>query len=81
MRLFRLSNHTSTEKAIEHELYGMVKVLREAMALVSRLAISDFSNTITRSGEFALNIATLVRIKAARSKSMPLQIEGMVEPF
>jgi hypothetical protein len=51
------------------------------MTLASRLAISGFSNTITKSGEFALKMTTLVNIKAARRKLMPLQIERMVEPL
>jgi hypothetical protein len=50
------------------------------MTLASRLAISDLSNTITKSGEFALKMTTLVNIKAARRKLMPVQIERIVEP-
>jgi hypothetical protein len=59
----------------------MVKALSDAMTLASRLAISDFSNTITKSGEFALKMTRLANIMAARRKLMPLQIERMVEPF
>jgi hypothetical protein len=50
------------------------------MTLASRLAISDFSNTITKSGEFALKMTTLVNIKAARRKLMPLHKERNLEP-
>src|SRR5659263_2537 len=80
IRLFRMSNHTSTERTTEQELYRIVKALSDAMTLASRLAISDSSNTITKSGEFALKMTTLVNIKAARRKLMPLHIERMVEP-
>ena len=41
MRLFRMSNHTSTERTTEQELYRIVKALSDAMTLASRLAISD----------------------------------------
>jgi hypothetical protein len=51
------------------------------MTLASRLAISDLSNTITKSGEFALNMTTLVNINAARRKLIPLHIERTVEPL
>src|SRR4030065_101920 len=81
IRLFRMSNHTSTERATEQELYRIVKALSDAMTLASRLPISDFSNTITKSGEFALKMTRLANIMAARRKLMPLQIERMVEPF
>src|SRR4030067_2853187 len=80
IRLFRMSNHTSTERPTEQELYRIVKALSDAMTLASRLTISDFSNTITKSGEFALKTTTKVNINAARRKLMPLQIERMVEP-
>src|SRR3990170_17058 len=80
IRLFRMSNHTSTERTTEQELYRIVKALSDAMTLASRLAISESSNTNTRIGEFALKMTTLVNIKAARRKLMPLQIERMVEP-
>jgi hypothetical protein len=36
---------------------------------------------MTRSGEFALKMTTLVKIKEARRKLIPLQIERMVEPL
>src|SRR4030067_119925 len=78
IRLFRMSNHTSTERTTEQELYRIVKALSDAMTLASRLAISDFSNTITKSGEFALKMTRLVNIKAARRKLMPLQIERTI---
>src|SRR4030043_1648276 len=81
IRLFRMSSHTSTERAIEQELYKIVKVLSDSITLISSLAISDFSNTITKSGEFALKMTTLVNIKASRKKLIPLQIERMVEPL
>ena len=74
-------NHTSTERPTEQELYRIVKVLSDAMTLASRLAISDFSNTITKSGEFALKMTRLANIMAARRKLMPLQIERTIEPF
>src|SRR5512147_302325 len=80
IRLFRISSHTSTERTTEQELYRIVKALSDAMTLASRLAISDLSNTITRSGEFALKMTRLVNIKAARRKLMPLQVERTVEP-
>src|SRR3989304_7761831 len=81
IRLFRMSTHTSTERTTEQELYKIVKALSDAMTLASRLEISESSNTNTRSGEFALKMTTLVSIKAARRKLMPLQIERMVEPL
>src|SRR5512137_2415997 len=81
LRLLRMSNHTSAETTIEQELYRIVRVLSDAMTLASRLAISDFSNTITKSGEFALKMTTLVNIKAARRKLMPLHIERTIEPL
>jgi hypothetical protein len=62
-------------------LYRIVKVLSDAMTLASRLAISDFSNTITKSGEFALKMTRLVNIAAARRKLIPLQIERTIEPL
>ena len=81
IRLFRMSNHTSTERTTEQELYRIVKALSDAMTLASRLAISDVSNTITKSGEFAWKMTRLVNIKAARRKLMPLQIERTIEPL
>src|SRR5579859_1769633 len=75
-----MSNHTSTESTTEQELYSIVKALSDAMTLASRLAISDLSKTITKSGELALKMTTLVNIKAARRKLMPLQIERTIEP-
>src|SRR4030065_564576 len=57
------------------------KTLTHATTLASRLAISDLSNTITKSGESALKMTTLVNIKAARRKLMPLQIERTIEPL
>jgi hypothetical protein len=80
-RFFRMIVHTNTETTIEQELYRMVKVLSDAMPLASRLAISDLSNTITKSGEFALKMTTLVNIKKARRKLMPLHIERTIEPL
>ena len=76
-----MSNHTSTETTIEQELYRIVKVLSDAMTLASRLAISDFSNTTTKSGEFALKTTTLVKIRKTRMKLIPLQNERIVTPF
>ncbi len=43
-------------------------------------AISDFSNTIIKSGEFALKMMTLVNIKAARRKLTPLHKDRNLEP-
>src|SRR4030043_783348 len=80
IRLFRMSNPTSTERTTEQELYRIVKALSDAMTLASSLAISDLSNTITKSGESALKMTTLVNIKAARRKLMPLHTERMVVP-
>src|SRR5512139_3079493 len=57
---FRMINHTSTERPTEQELYRIVNVLSAEMALASRLAISGLSKTMTRSGEFALKMTTLV---------------------
>ena len=68
IRLFRMSNQTSTERTSEQELYGIVKALSDAPTLASRLAISGHSNTITKSGEFASQTTTLVNTKAARRK-------------
>jgi hypothetical protein len=51
------------------------------MTLASRLAISDFSKTNARIGEFALKMTTLVNIKAAKRKLMPLHIERTIEPL
>jgi hypothetical protein len=50
------------------------------MTLASSAAISDFSNTIAKSGESALKTTTLVKIRAARIKLIPLQIERTIEP-
>ncbi len=50
------------------------------MTLASRLAISDFSNTITKIGEFPLKKTTMVNIKEARKMLMPLHIERIIEP-
>jgi hypothetical protein len=71
---------TITETTTEHELYRIVNVLRDAMTLESRAAISDLANTMTSSGESALKTTTLVKINEARSKLMPLQIERTIEP-
>src|SRR3990172_1146573 len=54
IRLFRMSNHTSTERTTEQELYRIVKALSNAMTLASRLAISDFSKTSVRIGELSM---------------------------
>src|SRR3990172_10663197 len=81
IRLFRISNHTNTERTTEQELYRIVKAFSDAMTLASRLAISDISNTITKSGEFALKMTTLVNIKAADRKFTPLHIERTIEPL
>src|SRR4030043_708264 len=81
IRLFRMSNQTSTERPTEQELYRIVKALSDAMTLADRLAISDFSKTITKSGEFALKMTTLVSIAAARRKLIPHHIERTIELF
>src|SRR4030065_1146203 len=81
IRLLRMRNHTSTERTTEQELYRIVKALSDAMTLASRLAISDFSKTNARIGEFALKMTTLVNIKAAKRKLMPLHIERTIEPL
>jgi hypothetical protein len=75
-----MSNQTSTERTSEQELYRIIQALSDAPTLASRLAISGHSYTITRSGELAVKMTTLVNIKAARKRLMPLQIERMVEP-
>jgi hypothetical protein len=72
--------HTSTETTTEQELYRMVNVLSEAMTLASSAAISGFLNTMTSSGESALKMTSVVKMKAARKKLIPLQMERIVEP-
>src|SRR5512136_2708924 len=72
---------TITETTTEHELYRIVNALRDAMTLESSAAISVLSNTITSSGESALKTTTLVKIKAARRKLIPLHIERTIEPL
>jgi hypothetical protein len=51
------------------------------MTLASRLAISDFSNTNARIGEFALKMTTLVNMAAGKRKLIPLHIERTIEPL
>ena len=51
------------------------------MTLASRLAISDFSKTNARIGEFPLRKTTMVNITEARKKLIPLHIERMIEPL
>src|SRR5512146_747454 len=79
-RFLRMSCHTSSERTVEQELYRIVSALSDAITLASRLAISDVSNTITRSGELAWNTTTLVNIAAASTKLMPAQTDRVVEP-
>src|SRR4030042_5436635 len=81
IRLFRMINHTSTERTTEQELYRIVKALSDAMTLASRLAISDFSNTRSKSGESALKMTTLVNMPAAMRQLRPLHIARTIEPF
>ena len=77
----QIMNNASTERATSQELYRIVKQLRAEMTLASSLAISDFSNTITRSGEFPLRKTTMVNIKEARKMLIPLHIERTIEPL
>src|SRR3990172_8495683 len=62
IRFLRMSNHTSTERTTEQELYRIVKALSDAMTLDSRLAISEFSKTSVRIGELSMKMTTLVNI-------------------
>jgi hypothetical protein len=71
----------SDETTTEQELYRIVKALSDSMTLASRLAISDSSKTNGRIGEFVFKITTLVNIKAASRKLMPLHIERTIEPL
>jgi len=48
--------------------------------LASSLAISDFSNTIPRSGEFPMWKTTMISIREEIKKLRPLHIERNLEP-
>jgi hypothetical protein len=76
-----MSNYTRIETTIEQELYRIVKALSDAMTLAPRLAISDFSKTSARIGEFPLKMTTMVNIKAAKKKLTPHHIERTIEPL
>jgi hypothetical protein len=77
----QIMNNASTERATSQELYRIVIVLSDAMTLAPRLAISDFSKTIPKSGEFPLRKTTMVNITEARKMLIPLHIERTIEPL
>jgi hypothetical protein len=76
-----MRNHTSTERTTEQELYRIVKALSDAMTLVLRTVTSDFSNTKSKSGEFALKTTTMINMAAEMRKLIPLHIERTIEPL